>query len=163
MTDFTMTPGGHAGAGRLRARAQKGGSFMASMVMPNIGAFIAWGLITALFIPTGWIPSEKFAALVGPMITVMLPLLIGYTGGRIVHGQRGAVIGAVATMGVVVGSEIPMFLGRRPRSSSRSSTSAYGTGSAPASRCWWTTSAWGSSAASSRSWACWRSARSCGS
>jgi PTS system mannitol-specific IIC component len=79
--------------------------------MPNIGAFIAWGLITALFIPTGWIPSEKLAGLVEPTILYLLPVLIGATGGRIVHGQRGAVIGAVATMGVAVGAEVPMFLG----------------------------------------------------
>jgi len=79
--------------------------------MPNISAFIAWGLITALFIPTGWWPNAQLAALVGPIINVLLPVLIGYTGGRLVHGQRGAVIGAVATMGVVVGTNIPMFLG----------------------------------------------------
>jgi mannitol PTS system EIICBA or EIICB component len=95
----------------IKANVQRVGGFLAGMVMPNIGAFIAWGLITALFIPTGWTPSEKFGALVGPMITVLLPVLIGYTGGRVVHGQRGAVIGAVATMGVVVGSESPMLLG----------------------------------------------------
>jgi len=81
------------------------------MIMPNIAAFIAWGLITAMFIPTGWIPNERLAELVGPIITVLLPVLIGYTGGRLVHGQRGAVVGAVATMGVVVGTDIPMFLG----------------------------------------------------
>jgi PTS system mannitol-specific IIC component len=81
------------------------------MIMPNISAFIAWGLITALFIPTGWWPNVQLAALVGPMILTLLPVLIGYTGGRLVHGQRGAVIGAVATMGVVVGTDIPMFLG----------------------------------------------------
>src|SRR5215207_7148275 len=81
------------------------------MVMPNIAAFIAWGLITALFIPSGWLPNEHAAELVGPMITFLLPLLIGYTGGRIVHGQRGAVVGAIATMGVAVGADVPMFLG----------------------------------------------------
>jgi len=79
--------------------------------MPNIGAFIAWGLITALFIPTGWLPNEKMATLVGPMILTLLPILIGYTGGRMVHGQRGAVVGAIATIGVIVGTDIPMFLG----------------------------------------------------
>src|ERR1044071_9939661 len=94
----------------FKATVQRIGGYLAGMVMPNIGAFIAWGLITALFIPDGWIPNEKYAALVGPIITYLLPILIGYTGGRLVHGQRGAVIGAVATMGVVVGSEIPMFL-----------------------------------------------------
>ncbi|GAA3330965.1 hypothetical protein GCM10020331_085610 [Ectobacillus funiculus] len=69
------------------------------MVMPNIGAFIAWGLITALFIPTGWLPNESFAKLVSPMITYLLPLLIGFTGGRMVHDLRGGVVGATATMG----------------------------------------------------------------
>jgi PTS system mannitol-specific IIC component len=96
---------------RIRVGVQRFGGHLAGMVMPNIGAFIAWGLITAMFIPTGWIPNEDIAELVGPMITYLLPVLIGYTGGRIVHGQRGAVVGAIATMGVVVGAEIPMFLG----------------------------------------------------
>ncbi len=94
-----------------RARIQKFGGYLAGMIMPNIGAFIAWGLITALFIPTGWAPNESLAKLVGPIITYLLPVLIGYTGGRMVHAQRGAVIGAIATMGVVVGADVPMFLG----------------------------------------------------
>src|ERR687891_376461 len=95
----------------MRAAVQRFGGNMAAMVMPNIGAFLAWGLITALFIPTGWIPNEDLGEMVGPMITVLLPVLIGYTGGRLVHGQRGAVAGAVATMGVIVGTDVPMFLG----------------------------------------------------
>jgi len=99
-----------AGSG-WQARLQQFGGFLAGMVMPNIGAFIAWGLITALFIPTGWLPNETLAKLVGPLITYLLPILIGYTGGRLVYGDRGAVIGAIATAGVVVGTDIPMFLG----------------------------------------------------
>ena len=95
----------------MRERIQSLGGFLAGMVIPNIGAFIAWGLITALFIPTGWVPNETFSALVGPMIVNLLPILIGYTGGKMIHGTRGGVLGAIATMGVVVGSEIPMFLG----------------------------------------------------
>ncbi|MGZ0051609.1 PTS mannitol transporter subunit IICB [Brevibacillus gelatini] len=98
-------------SGSLRVSVQKFGRFLSAMVMPNIGAFIAWGLITALFIPTGWLPNENLAKLVGPMITYLLPLLIGYTGGKMIHDVRGGVVGAVATMGVVVGSDIPMFLG----------------------------------------------------
>ncbi|MBB6218564.1 mannitol-specific phosphotransferase system IIBC component, partial [Anaerosolibacter carboniphilus] len=90
---------------------QRFGRFLSGMVMPNIGAFIAWGFITALFIPTGWTPNENLSALVGPMITYLLPLLIGYTGGKMVADTRGGVVGAVATMGVVVGAGIPMFLG----------------------------------------------------
>ncbi|MCM3716935.1 PTS mannitol transporter subunit IICB [Fictibacillus phosphorivorans] len=95
----------------VRVRIQRFGSYLSGMIMPNIGAFIAWGIITALFIPTGWLPNEDFAKLVGPMITYLLPLLIGYTGGKIVYDGRGGVVGATATMGVIVGSDIPMFLG----------------------------------------------------
>ncbi|SDI29799.1 PTS mannitol transporter subunit IICBA [Alteribacillus bidgolensis] len=91
---------------------QKFGNFLSSMVMPNIGAFIAWGLITALFIPTGFIPNESLTSLVDPMVTYLLPLLIGYTGGKLIHDQRGGVVGAIATMGVIVGApDTPMFLG----------------------------------------------------
>jgi len=95
----------------FKVGVQSFGRFLSGMVMPNIGAFIAWGFITALFIPTGWLPNENLASLVGPMITYLLPLLIGYTGGKMVGGDRGAVAGAVTTMGVIVGSDIPMFMG----------------------------------------------------
>jgi len=101
----------HLQGGGFRARIQRFGGYLAGMIMPNIGAFIASGLITALFIKTGWAPNETLAKLVSPMITYLLPLLIGYTGGNMVHGRRGAVIGAVATIGVIVGAEVPMFLG----------------------------------------------------
>jgi PTS system mannitol-specific IIC component len=95
----------------MKEKLQQFGGFMAGMVIPNIGALLAWGLITALFIPTGWIPNETFAKLVGPMILYLLPLLIGYAGGKMVHGVRGGVVGAAATMGVIVGADIPMILG----------------------------------------------------
>ncbi len=96
----------------VKVKIQKFGNFLSSMVLPNIGAFIAWGLITALFIPTGFFPNESLAKLVGPMVTYLLPLLIGYTGGKLVHDQRGGVVGAIATMGVIVGApDTPMFLG----------------------------------------------------
>jgi mannitol PTS system EIICBA or EIICB component len=108
--------------GGWRARIQTFGGFLAGMVIPNIGAFIAWGLITAFFIETGWTPNADLAELVGPMIFFLLPILIGYTGGYLVHGQRGAVVGAIATAGVAIGGFIgtevdgeqvqtPMFLG----------------------------------------------------
>jgi len=95
----------------VKVRIQRFGSYLSGMVMPNIGAFIAWGLITALFIPTGWLPNEDLAKLVGPMITFLLPLLIGFTGGKMIYDVRGGVVGATATMGVIVGTDIPMFLG----------------------------------------------------
>lgn len=96
----------------IKVKVQKFGNFLSSMVLPNIGAFIAWGLITALFIPTGFFPNENLAELVGPMVTYLLPLLIGYTGGKLIHDQRGGVVGAIATMGVIVGApDTPMFMG----------------------------------------------------
>lgn len=123
----TTHPAQRTGA---RLHVQKFGTALSNMVMPNIGAFIAWGLITALFIEVGWLaklgigdnPGSWVAeiggwgeyaggGIVGPMITYLLPILIGYTGGRMVHDTRGGVVGAIATMGVVAGTEIPMFLG----------------------------------------------------
>jgi mannitol PTS system EIICBA or EIICB component len=110
MAQATAT-GSESGGTSLRVRVQKFGSFLSGMVMPNIGAFIAWGLITALFIDVGWTPNATLAKLVDPMILYLLPLLIGFTGGRLVYDFRGGVVGAIATMGVIVGTEIPMFLG----------------------------------------------------
>ena len=94
----------------VRARIQRFGSYLSGMVMPNIGAFIAFGFITALFIPDGWTPNADLAEMVGPMIVVLIPTLVAYTGGRMVHGQRGAVIGAVATFGAVVAAADPVNL-----------------------------------------------------
>lgn len=95
----------------MKDNIQRFGRFLSGMVMPNIGAFIAWGFITALFIDTGWTPNKDLSTLVGPMIVYLLPVLIGYTGGSLVHGKRGAVVGATATMGVIVGTSIPMLIG----------------------------------------------------
>ncbi|MDO3411330.1 PTS mannitol transporter subunit IICBA [Saccharibacillus sp. CPCC 101409] len=101
-----------AKAGGARQGVQKFGRFLSAMVMPNIGAFIAWGLITALFIPTGWWPNADLAKLVGPMINYLLPLLIAYSGGKMVADHRGGVLGAIAVMGVIIGADgTPMFLG----------------------------------------------------
>src|SRR6266540_6846103 len=97
--------------GGWRARVQRFGGFLAGMVIPNIGAILAWGLLPAFVIPTGWTPNAKLAELVGPLITFLLPILIGYTGGYLVYGQRGAVVGAIGTAGIAVGSSVPMFLG----------------------------------------------------
>jgi PTS system mannitol-specific IIC component len=121
MSDYTPVA---AGTG-ARARIQRGGAFLAGMIMPNLGAFIAWGLVTALFIPNGWVNeiargtgavakdgvvpfANQASSIVGPIIVFLLPILIGYTGGRTVHGQRGAVVGAIATIGVIVS---PLALG----------------------------------------------------
>ena len=98
----------------MKAQIQRLGGFMAGMVIPNIGAFIAWGLITSLFIPPGWMAKwfgedsldYQFITdnTVGPMIKYLLPLLIAYTGGKMIYGHRGGVLGAIAVMGVIGGS-----------------------------------------------------------
>lgn len=103
----------------MKESIQKFGRFLSGMVMPNIAAFIAWGIITALFIATGWLPNEHFAKLVGPMLTYLLPILIGYTGGSMVYKQRGGVVAAIASFGVIAGGlnllgegqDVTMFLG----------------------------------------------------
>lgn len=121
--------------GGFRTGVQKFGTFLSGMIMPNIAAFIAWGVITALFIPTGWLGREgpvewmqwdnapllgggetpdgtTWTGLVGPIINFLLPLIIAFTGGTMVYGHRGGVVGAVATMGVIIGAEgTVMFLG----------------------------------------------------
>lgn len=82
---------------------QRFGKFLSAMVMPNIGAFIAWGLITALFIADGWIPNEGLASIHPYMLTYLLPVLIAATGGSMVGGERGRVMGAIAVMGCIAG------------------------------------------------------------
>lgn len=95
----------------FKASVQKFGGFMAGMIIPNIGAILAWGIITMFVIPTGWWPNETLAQTVGPMIKWLIPILVGFTGGRLVHGTRGGVVGAIATYGIIVGASIPMILG----------------------------------------------------
>ncbi len=96
----------------MKEKVQSFGRFLSGMVMPNIGAFIAWGLITALFIAAGWFPNEQLATMVSPMLSYVLPVLIAYTGGKMVGGQRGAVMGAIACVGVVCGApDYPMLMG----------------------------------------------------
>lgn len=95
----------------MREAVQRFGRSLSAMVMPNIGAFIAWGLITAMFIPGGWLPNEHLAKMVAPMLKYLLPTLIAFTAGKNVSGYRGGVAGAVAAMGVIIGTDTPMFLG----------------------------------------------------
>lgn len=97
---------------QIQRRIQAFGSFLSSMIMPNIGAFIAWGLITALFIPDGWLPNEELAKMVDPMIKFLIPLLIAFSGGRLVHDLRGGIVGATATMGIIAAfPDTPMLIG----------------------------------------------------
>ncbi|MGD3156023.1 PTS mannitol transporter subunit IICB [Staphylococcus warneri] len=93
-------------------KVQAFGSFLSSMIMPNIGAFIAWGFIAAIFIDNGWLPNKDLAQLADPMIKFLIPLLIAFSGGRLIHGLRGGIIAATSTMGVIVAlPDTPMLLG----------------------------------------------------
>ena len=95
----------------MKENVQRFGRFLSGMVMPNIAVFIAWGFITALFIPTGWMPNETLAQMVAPMQRFLLPTLIAYTGGKMVYDVRGGVVEAAAAIGILAGTEDPMFIG----------------------------------------------------
>lgn len=99
---MTTTSTAPTGANQARVHVQRFGSFISNMILPNIAVFIAWGIITAFFIPTGWTPNETLASLVGPILLTLIPVLIAFTGGRMVYDWRGGVIGAVTAMGVIV-------------------------------------------------------------
>lgn len=98
-TSPAATPGG------LRVGVQRFGTFLSGMIMPNIPALIAWGIITAFFIPVGWTPNAQLATIVGPMIHYLLPIVIAYTGGTIVYKTRGGVVAAIAVLGAIAGSD----------------------------------------------------------
>ena len=89
----------------LKVAVQRIGSALSSMVMPNIPILIAWGVITTLFIGDGWLPNAQFALLVGPMLAYLIPIMIGYTGGKNVYDHRGGVVGAIATRGAIVATQ----------------------------------------------------------
>lgn len=95
----------------IRSNVQKIGGFISSMIIPNIGAFIAWGFIAAIFSPTGWFPNERISTLIDPLKNYLLPLLVGYTGGKVTGGARGGIVASIATIGVICGANIPMILG----------------------------------------------------
>lgn len=95
----------------LKESVSKFGKFLSSMVMPNIGAFIAWGFLAALFIESGWIPNAQLAQISDPMLKYLLPVMIAGQGGYITGGDRGRVAGVIAVMGCIVGSDYTMLMG----------------------------------------------------
>jgi len=92
--------------GGARVHVQRFGTFLSGMIMPNIPALIAWGIFTAFFISVGWTPNADLATIVGPFIHYLLPIVIGYTGGSMVYGVRGGVVGSIATFGAIAGSDL---------------------------------------------------------
>ena len=96
----------------IRDGLSKFGKFLSGMVMPNIGAFIAWGFLTALFIPTGWLPNEQFASIATPMLGYLIPVLIAAQGGYLTGGDRGRIAGAIAVIGCIAGApDTTMLMG----------------------------------------------------
>lgn len=96
----------------MKTKVQSLGRALSAMVMPNIGAFIAWGFLAALFIDTGWLPNKDLNTMVSPFLSWVLPLLIAYQGGKNVGGDRGGVIGVIGTVGVIMGkSDTTMLMG----------------------------------------------------
>ena len=89
----------------VRVQVQKFGTFLSGMIMPNIPALIAWGILTMFFIPAGFTPNESIATIVGPMIHYLLPIIIAVTGGTMVYGARGAVVAGIGTIGAIAGSD----------------------------------------------------------
>ena len=95
----------------MKNKVQRFGKFLSAMVMPNIGALIAFGFLAALFIDTGWIPNKGFNSMVGPMLTYLIPILIASTGGRMIGGDRGRVVAAIAVIGAILSNtEITMLM-----------------------------------------------------
>lgn len=95
----------------MKNKVQQFGKFLSAMVMPNIGALIAFGFLAALFIDTGWIPNKNFSSMVNPMLTYLIPILIAATGGKMVGGDRGRVVAAIAVIGAILSNtEITMLM-----------------------------------------------------
>ncbi|XBC44350.1 MAG: PTS mannitol transporter subunit IICBA [Buchnera aphidicola (Schlechtendalia peitan)] len=94
----------------IKVKVQNIGRFLSKMIMPNISAFIAWGLISGLFFHSGWIPNKNLETIINPMTIYLFPILIASTGGRLMHGKRGAIVGSIAVMGAIVGTTFPMLL-----------------------------------------------------
>ena len=95
----------------MKDSVQRFGKFLSAMVMPNIGALIAFGFLAAFFNGSGWIPHEGFATIFSAMLTYLIPILIASTGGKMIGGDRGRVVGAIAVVGAIMSNtEISMLM-----------------------------------------------------
>lgn len=94
----------------FREKVQKMGSFLSEMIMPNIGAFVAWGLISAIFVENGWYPNATLAEMMGPLLRWLIPILVAYTAGYNIYSKNGGVVASIASMGAIMSSESPMFM-----------------------------------------------------
>lgn len=86
----------------MKNSVQRFGKFLSAMIMPNIGALIAFGFLAAFFNGSGWIPHEGFATIFSAILVYLIPILIASTGGRLIGGERGSIIGAIAVVGAIM-------------------------------------------------------------
>lgn len=93
----------------FRLYTQRFGSFLSGMIMPIIGIFIAWGLLTAFFVETGWTPNADLATMISIGITYLIPILVAFLGGRKIYGMRGAVIGALVSISAIAAGQTETF------------------------------------------------------
>lgn len=86
----------------MKNKVQRFGKFLSAMIMPNIGALIAFGFLAAFFNERGWIPHEGFATIFSAILVYLIPILIASTGGKLVGGDRGSIVGAIAVVGAIM-------------------------------------------------------------
>lgn len=86
----------------MKNGVQRFGKFLSAMIMPNIGALIAFGFLAAFFNSSGWIPHEGFATIFSAILVYLIPILIAATGGKLIGGERGSIVGAIAVVGAIM-------------------------------------------------------------
>ncbi len=86
----------------MKNGVQRFGKFLSAMIMPNIGALIAFGFLAAFFNASGWIPHEGFATIFSAILVYLIPILIASTGGKFVSGERGSIVAAIAVVGAIM-------------------------------------------------------------
>lgn len=86
----------------MKNGVQRFGKFLSAMIMPNIGALIAFGFLAAFFNSSGWIPHEGFATIFSAILVYLIPILIASTGGKLIGGERGSIVAAIAVMGAIM-------------------------------------------------------------
>lgn len=86
----------------MKNSVQRFGKFLSAMIMPNIGALIAFGFLAAFFNGSGWIPHEGFATIFSAILVYLIPILIASTGGKLIGGERGSIVGAIAVVGAIM-------------------------------------------------------------
>ena len=91
-------------------KTRRVGHYLSGMIMPNVSVFISWGIITTLIQYLRGPLQSSFLEMDRLMIQFLFPVLIAYTGGRLIENRAG-VVAAVAVIGMLTESEDPHILG----------------------------------------------------